>query len=42
MFEGIKIFSLLECVQGLFQKVVPIYDKASGPVLVLQNGHFNF
>ena len=26
----------------LFQKVGPIYDKASWPVLVLRNGHFNF
>ena len=31
------------CVSGvLFQKVGPIHDKASWPVLVLQNGHFNF
>ena len=26
----------------LFQNVGPIYDKASWPVLVLRNGHFNF
>ena len=42
MFEGIKILVRLNVPRILFQKVGPIYDKAKWPVLVLQNGHFNF
>ena len=42
MFEGIKFLVRLSVSGVLFQKVGPIYDKASWPVLVLQNGHFNF
>ena len=42
MFEGIKFLVRLSVSGVLFQKVGPIYDKASWPVLVLRNGHFNF
>ena len=35
MFEFIKSCSTLECVRVLFEKVGPICDRASWPVLVL-------
>ena len=43
LFLKVLRFLVRLCVAGvLFQKVGPIYDKASWSVLVLRNGHLNF